>query len=485
MPDAPSAPRRAPALPPLARSLSWLSLGYLTRSAANLALVAVLALDLGPSEYGDVSVFLALGAGIAYLSGSWAFMAVPVLSVGGRSVPEAFRPSLVLALAAAGVCAAAVLPLGWIFFAHDFALLALLGLYGVCLLAFQGLYAVCQARSRMRTIAGLGIVERTVTLLLVVALSLGFELTTHLAALAIAGSTVIVAVVGTQVVRRFTPLLDMAEGVRALPLRSVMSTIGPMAIVTTGSYAVAWIDILLLEALRDGAEVGIYALSYNIFTLVLQLGSLWIVVALPEHAREASPDVAPADLLSQPQLAPATIAWAAGVGLVAATSVVLMPVAFGDEYTDSIGPTLLLLSGTAFLAPFFASVAAMIATQRARVLAWVAVLGVTINVTLDLALIPPLGVWGPAVATTAQVLATTTVLLLVVLGRTATLRLLAGAATVAIPTGLVAFSTSSWAVIGLAVLSTSLGAPALRRLRRTAKRPEIRRLEGDDHYTNA
>ena len=76
----------------VASGFSWLALGYLGRTLAYLSLTTILARSLDPGAFGRLSVFLAVGAGIAALAGSWPFLSVPLLVGRGGTWPPRSHP---------------------------------------------------------------------------------------------------------------------------------------------------------------------------------------------------------------------------------------------------------------------------------------------------------------------------------------------------------------------------------------------------------
>ncbi len=115
-PIAPIAPAaEARAVPPAHRvpgsHVFWLGVGFAGRMAVYLVLVRVIADSLGPARYGVVSVFLALVFAVAYLGGSWAFVALPVLATRNEDSPRALVPALRGAGYAALAAALVALPI--------------------------------------------------------------------------------------------------------------------------------------------------------------------------------------------------------------------------------------------------------------------------------------------------------------------------------------------------------------------------------------
>jgi len=164
-------------------------------------------------------------------------------------------------------------------------------------------------------------------------------------------------------------------------LTEVLGAAGPMAIVAVCAYVVAWIDILLLALFESDSTVGHYALAYQLFTVVLQVASLWIVAALPVHAaaaarERAAPRMPVADARRMVAL------WSAGVAVFAAGVAVTLTVVFGSDYQRALAPSVALLASGPPLAAYFVAIPILMAQQRARALAMVALAGAAVNVAL-------------------------------------------------------------------------------------------------------
>jgi O-antigen/teichoic acid export membrane protein len=435
----------------LLRDLSWLSLGYAGRSAGYLIVTVALTRGLGPSGYGVVSIFLALGAGIAYLASSWAFNALPILVPAGRPLGPVFRAALKLSLLGAALCATVVLPIAWTTLPQHISVVVFLGIYALGLIGMQGLFSIFQTRGTMGAIALLQTGERVLAVSLVVLVAALAELTPPRAEAVVALSPFVAAAV---LLARVSRGVDFVRGTSSI--REIVDAVGLLAVISAGSYLVAWVDIVILAAFRSDHEVGVYALAYQVFTVILQFGSLWIVATLPRHARRISIESsASKDLVPAGPLWTGSLTWAAGCGAVALLSTFLLTLIFGNAFSATLGPLMLLLGSAAGLAPYFAAVSAMMAQRRFRELAWVTAIGVGMNVVLDIALVPFIGYWGPAIATALQGIVVTVLALQLAVGRQATVRLMCNL----IP-GLVSISIASAAprhpaallAIGLAMI---------------------------------
>ena len=396
--------------------IGWLWTGYIARSISYLALIAVLARALGPDGYGELSLFLALTLGVSQIAGSWPFLAVPVLAPKARSVAAAFRPAAIVASLATLAALIVALPLAVVIMSHSPISLLALVVYAIALVGLQGAYGVLQTEGRMRGIAGLQTMERLtglITLLIVAAFT---ALTVRSAEILLALAALITFVVAFAYM---TPEALARGGSDEAPdhlVATVMKAVGAMGIVSVCAYGVAWADIYVLNAFRSHQEVGIYSLAYQVFTFVVQLGSLWAVATLPRHARSEAAGVDLQSQLPMDRSITITSLWSAGLPVLAVVSVVALPTVFGTDFEQAVTPMTILLAGAVFLAGYFSVLPTFVAGGRTRYLAKVSILSVVINIALDVALVPGLGFNGPAIATAAQTLFGAVALLWAALG---------------------------------------------------------------------
>lgn len=452
------------------RDVAWLAAGYVGRSAAYGLLTAVLARGLGPGRFGELSLFLAAATGIAYLAGSWPFLAVPILVAEGHTIPDVLRPALGVALTCAVVSTAIVLPFAGGVVRDGWAL-GLVVAYGFALLGLQAYYAIQQTRRRMAAIAGAQTAERLVAVVAVVLVAAFATLTLRLAEVTLTGAAILVCTVGLAgTLVRSSTRSTQAVG-RRVTWALVARRVGPMVAVTVASYLVAWADVVILAAFRSHREVGVYSLAYQVYTFVLQLGSVWVTAALPRHAEQAAEGVRRArEVLPVAALRASTRVWSslAAVGSVAAV-VGVVPL-LGGGYRASLGPLILLLAAATLLSVYFAIVPVLVALGQTRWLAAVSLVSAALNIGLDLLLVPRVGIWAGAIATGAQTLVATVGLAWRALGPRDALSLVGAALPgfVAL-VALCASPRSPVLAIGVCVVAVIVGTTGARGLRQLAR----------------
>jgi O-antigen/teichoic acid export membrane protein len=435
------------------RDVGWLWAGYIGRSLAYFGLIVLFTRELGTEGFGQLSLFLAVTLGVSQVAGSWPFLAVPVLHAQGRTIGASFRPSAYVAALATAAALVIAIPVSAAIGIDGAGQLLAVFAASVALVGLQGIFSVQQTEGRMSGIALLQTGERVVALVLVGAAALLTDLDVVGSEVLLAVASVVVCAAGFAVVGRRQKLLRRRAG--EMPdhlISTVMDSVGAMAIVSVCSYGVAYADIFVLAAFKSDSAVGIYSLAYQVFSFVTQITSYWLVAALPEHARSTAAGAAIHEQLPLRRLVVYIGLWAALIGVGGVVGVELLPVAFGADFEEAASPLLLLLGGSAiFLAIYFAVLPALIAAGRTVTIARVAIVSVVINIVLDVALVPPLGVEGPAYATFAQTLFAAGALSIVALGLGPALRLFAVGAPAAAATMLLAIDPTD---AGLAILCT-------------------------------
>jgi O-antigen/teichoic acid export membrane protein len=436
----------------LTRNIGWLWVGYGGRSLGYFLLIVILSRALGTAGFGVLSLFLAVAIGVSQVAGSWPFLAIPVLSARERSIGAAFRPSAYVAALATAASLVVAIPVCLVMGIDSPVSLACVVVLATALVGLQGVFAVQQTEGRMGEIALLQTLERVIALVLALAALAAFGLDIIGAQLLLTiASTVTFAVAVVLVSRRHDLRRNRDEEMPDHPISTVMGSVGAMGFVSLASYGVAYADIFILAIFQSNADVGIYSLAYQIFGFVTAVASYWLIAALPEHARSTASGQDLKQQLPLPRLLKFTGLWAALVGLTGVAAAFGLPLVFGSSFERTAVPLLLLLGGSGvFAAAYYLLLAALIGGDRTRLVARIALASVAVNIVLDLVLVPPFGVVGPAFATFGQSLVGTLGLSLIILGRRATLRLVTVSGPVIATTMLLAIDPKD---IGLALLA--------------------------------
>jgi len=192
----------------------------------------------------------------------------------------------------------------------------------------------------------------------------------------------------------WTPRFRRGSGTRALFWESTPLTVGQVG----RAFAVS-LDVVLVKALRPASGAGQYAAASRMFVVGLLYLGLYYNALLPTIVRAAGegPEPLKREILRSCRRAVLIGIPVALAGILLAP--VLIPFVLGDEYDPAAGLFQVLL-----VALFLVSVSgvmnnALIALGKTRTFASIVVASLVVNVAVNLALLPTVGVVGAAIAT--------------------------------------------------------------------------------------
>ncbi len=175
----------------------------------------------------------------------------------------------------------------------------------------------------------------------------------------------------------------------------------PTGVASFFSYAIGRIDAILLSAITgSAATVGLYGAAYRIFEATLFISWAFGLAVLPLLSRleRQTRSLGRVFEISCMAIAAITVPVGAAMGLFGP---MIVEAVFGAEFEDG-GTATRILGGGAALYGIFTVAALTIAGQnRQSTLPWIGAAGLALNVGLNFALIPPLGLDGAAIAMTA------------------------------------------------------------------------------------
>jgi O-antigen/teichoic acid export membrane protein len=175
-------------------------------------------------------------------------------------------------------------------------------------------------------------------------------------------------------------------------LRESLPTAYSLAMIRV--YYVA--DFVLLGILKSTDAVGLYLVAYKVPTVIVSLGSTWVSVLFPHSAKSENERVRQDIALTSSWTLAMTVPVAVGGILVGRP---LITILFGPQYSGAAAPFGILLLAAAGSALDGNLGQALIALDAERVFARGVTYGAVINVLLNLALIPLIGVLGAALTT--------------------------------------------------------------------------------------
>lgn len=155
-------------------------------------------------------------------------------------------------------------------------------------------------------------------------------------------------------------------------------------------------DAFIIRALRGDGELGLYAAPYSIAGYALVLGGAVIGAAYPQIAAHSHSSLTIAPLVNDLSAVMGVLALPISIGTILVADLLVVAL-FGEAYAGT-GPTLAILM-TLPLVGFLNMTLGQALTARglAGQVAAVAIVAATLNVALNLALVPTLGGFGAAV----------------------------------------------------------------------------------------
>jgi O-antigen/teichoic acid export membrane protein len=158
------------------------------------------------------------------------------------------------------------------------------------------------------------------------------------------------------------------------------------------------LDVVILQFFRPLEQVGYYVVAQIVAELTIALANSFAGV-VPIVAREEREEERA--VTTTASIRHYAILAAASLVVTAAAGPVMIKLAFGPSFDRAIVPMLLLLPGIWFLGTGTVAAANLGARGRPGVPSALAAIACAVTVGLDLALIPPLGVYGAVIASVA------------------------------------------------------------------------------------
>lgn len=174
----------------------------------------------------------------------------------------------------------------------------------------------------------------------------------------------------------------------------------------------SYVDGVMLGAMRTDVETGLYAGAYRIYEGMSYIPSIIYAVLMPRLS-----ELFVSDRAAHRRLARRGLTGAAGLAIVmgAVAYLVATPLVvwiLGAAFAPAVGPFRILCVGLVLVFAIWVVHAITISVNRERLLVKTAIIGLAVNVGLDLYVIPRMGATGAALATVVGELVSLGVLLL-------------------------------------------------------------------------
>jgi O-antigen/teichoic acid export membrane protein len=383
--------------------------------AASLITIALVARYLGPHRYGQYQLILAILLLVNVSDFGIATVAIRHLAVGGRTADHIMGNVLTIRLALGIAAAVGAISLSFALqYPPDVKRAMAIASLSFLLMIFSGSFNAAFAAHLRMEYAVAGNVAQAVTLLAGVAtvVATGRGLVSLLIAYdaAILANSLVCLYFGTRFARlRFT--YDHAY------TRELMRDAAPIMIAGLMINAYDRVDVLMLKIFTDSPSVGYYGFAYRLIDLAAPLSFIFVNSIYPllsaHHAKGEMGEFKRLYQRSHDFLSLAGMSISTGVIIFAPHIVRIIG---GEEYAAAA--TSLRVLAFAFALIWLSNLVnySLIAVGKQGVLFWAACVGLLVNVSVNLVMIPMYGKEGAA-ATTALTEAVILLAGLVVLSR--------------------------------------------------------------------
>ena len=397
-----------PAVPPapgdpVAGGSALLFWAKIVGNAGYFLAVLMLARGLGPAGRGTVAFITVTALVVAHCAGLGVGEATTVFSAQRPARRPVLLSNAVLFFFCSGlVAAAAACGLLLVVDARpsgvDGPELAILGVGVVACALVEAGYSFLLGGEQLRKLAFVTASASWLYVLLVGALWAGGGLTVRRAAIAWAA---------TESVRALAAIAFSTRGVGfGRPSRQLVGESMRFGLrVWVGSLARFLnfrTDQILMGFLASEAALGLYAVAVNSSEVLLYLPSAAGTALLPVVARTRSSQRSEETLRAFRSV---TLITAAAIAVSALLAPILLPAVFGEDFSGSVGPFLWLLPGAIGFAAMSLFSNALVGSSSPGYSSLGPLVALVVGVALDLALIPPYGATGAAIAASVAFLA--------------------------------------------------------------------------------
>ena len=366
----------------------------------------VVARMLGTTEYGRLALMIMASQVLLTLGASWTLPAL--IRYGAqehavhRSVSASLRARSGIMVPAVGLLLAILWlgrgPVGAYLDVPE-AGVAILALHVVAVSLSQTVGGILQAAGRMALYGLTLFADKLLILGVVVAVAafLPIDAVRVLAASALASLAVVFA--GGVVLARLGLLGGAPAGGATIGelLRFSLPQIGGS---WAGLFGGQWIDYVIIRRYLTLADLGVYALAFQIAGAVQQLSIGAATVLMPRYsAMAARGEDAEIRLVLQRIVPAGLLAFSLGLGILILSAGLIVPAIFGERFAGAVPPLLILLVASMAVGVFNAMNPALTAYSVVWPVTLAVALAVALNIVLDLVLIPSHGIVGAAVAT--------------------------------------------------------------------------------------
>ena len=382
-----------------------LGAGNYAAMAVALAINAVLARRLGVEQFGRLALLLTSSQVVALLVSNWTHVAVVRFGAvefnGTGSVAETFwtRIWIVMPWAAA---AALILLAGSDRLAEYLTVsrtgLLVVWLHFVATLGLTTVGAIFQAKQEMYRYGAALFLDKAVMACVLLLLPAAWVSTPLVVLAAYAASSALVTIGGLVILGKAS-LMPVAF--RGQAYRNMWAFSSPLILSSWAAlFGTSWFDFIVLKWYRPLTELGWYSLGTLLAGVLQQISIVFSTLLLPQFSiMVANGEIDRIAVLVKRVLP----YWFLGTSVLFSVALLaaswLVPLVFGRAFEPSVAVLAVLMVGACALALFNAFSSLVSALGSTWALTGICVASGTVNVVMDLLLIPSYGVRGAAIAT--------------------------------------------------------------------------------------
>jgi len=382
------------------KNIVWATLAEAVVRGLKLAVLPLIARVFGPAEFGKfafafsfASVFnIVFDAGLATTT---------TRELAMTKKNEALLPDILLMKLALGVLGIAAIVLGMLLITHDPMIRAMIVVLGVAffLLEFVNLsFSVFRAQQRMEYEFLVRVAQAVFLVAAVVLVAWRAPSVLNVSYAYLVSGVLTLAVVATATHGRG---VRIRSRVRVDAWRQILGIAMPLALASGATTAYMNVDSILLGSLGKITDTGWYNLATRIVGMLLVPTGLLSLVIFPAFVSTAS-EVNGMFRKRWDRWSIGMIALGAYLAcIVLATADPLVRLVFGPAFAPSGAALRILAIAAVMIFVYTPSFQAMIVFDRQRTLFWSLLSGAVVNLALNVALIPPYGLYGAAWATVA------------------------------------------------------------------------------------
>lgn len=381
------------------------AMGNYAAIVLSLGVNVVLARVLGTQQFGRLALLIMASQVLAFFVANWTLTGL--VHFGAQefaargTVAETFWARIWLLLPWLGVGLVVVsLFNGWLAQYLNVPGWGVWSVFGhfVLVSAFSTASAILQATNRMARYGAALFLDKALTLaiLLVLPIVLPLDALRALICIALSALTVSAWMLWSAGRSAFAPIQLTRRQYVALWRFSL-----PLIATTwLGLFGTQWIDYVMIKNYLSLSELGQYSLSYQIAGVVQQVTIIASTLLLPRYSIMVG--TGQSDELRQimGRIVPYwLLGFSAFLGIFLASVGVVIPIVFGREFTGSVPPLALLIVATVALVIFNTFTPLLTAHGATWAITGICLLSASVNLGMNLALIPRFGIIGAAAAT--------------------------------------------------------------------------------------